>query len=181
MVDCAVHHLDILADLAGAKCEAIYAQTWNPPWGEFAGDSEALVTMRFANGVRATYEGSRTNAAGLNHWGQEYIRAECEQATLSMTHRRLERFGYDASKTEAQAVEGYGEGIPLLERPSWGHIWLIEQFMHWLDGGEPMPTNVEDNLQSVAMLFAGIESSRTVQSGCVQDYLAEARQLAQST
>jgi predicted dehydrogenase len=39
MVEGAVHHLDILADLAGAHCDLIYAQTWNPPWGEYAGDS----------------------------------------------------------------------------------------------------------------------------------------------
>ena len=178
MVDCGVHHLDILADLAGARCETIYAETWNPPWGEFAGHSEALVTMRFANGVRGTYEGSRTNAAGLNHWGQEYIRAECERATLSLTHRRLERFDYDAHKRQAQAEEGHGEWIPLRERPSWGHIWLIEQFVQWLDGGEPMETSVEANLESVAIVFAGIESSRTGKVIRVEDYLSEASRMA---
>ena len=47
MVEGAVHHLDILADLAGAECDTIYAQTWNPRWGEFSGDSQALVTMQF--------------------------------------------------------------------------------------------------------------------------------------
>ena len=45
MIEGAVHQLDILADLAGAKCDTLYAQTWNPPWGEYAGDSQALVTM----------------------------------------------------------------------------------------------------------------------------------------
>ena len=36
----AVHHLDILADLAGAECDMIYSESWNPPWGEFAGPGD---------------------------------------------------------------------------------------------------------------------------------------------
>ena len=64
MVEGAVHHLDILADLAGAPCDTIYAQTWTPPWGEFAGDAQGLVTLHCSNGVRALYEGAKTNAVG---------------------------------------------------------------------------------------------------------------------
>jgi predicted dehydrogenase len=169
MVEGAVHHLDILADLAGAHCTEIYAQTWNPSWGEFAGDSQGLVTMRFENGARAIYEGAKTNATGLNCWGQEYIRAEAEGATLVLDHRQIERFVYDPA-----VRNGIKEPVPLSERPHWSHGWLMEQFLDWLDGGEPMPTNVEDNLQSVALIFAAIESSQTGRPVAVQEFLATA-------
>jgi predicted dehydrogenase len=169
MVEGSVHHLDILADFAGAKCTEIYAQTWNPAWGEFAGDSQGLVTMRFENGARALYEGAKTNATGLNCWGQEYIRAETEGATLIMDHRQVERYRYDP-----EVRNGIHEAVPLSERPHWGHLWLVEQFIDWLDGGDPMPTNVEDNLQSVALIFSAIESSRTGRPVAVQEFLANA-------
>ncbi|MGQ9732330.1 MAG: Gfo/Idh/MocA family protein, partial [Candidatus Zipacnadales bacterium] len=78
MIEGAVHHLDLLANMAGARCDTIYAQTWNPPWGEFKGDSQGLVIMHLENDRRAFYEGAKTNATQLNCWGQEYIRAECE-------------------------------------------------------------------------------------------------------
>ncbi len=175
MIEGAVHHLDILADLAGAPCETIYAQTWNPPWGAYTGDSQGLVMLRFGNGARATYEGAYTNAVGLYGWGQEYIRAECEGATLVLDHRRLEKFPYDPAKTWASGVPGQGEEIPLIQQPKWSNTWLIEQFVHWLDGGEPMATSVEDNLQSAALIFAAIESSRTGGPVAVQALLAEAR------
>jgi hypothetical protein len=42
-----------------------------------------------------------------------------------------------------------------------------------------METNVEDNLQSVALIFAAAESSRTAQPVNVQEFLAEARGRAQ--
>jgi hypothetical protein len=38
-----------------------------------------------------------------------------------------------------------------------------------------METNVEDNLQSVALIFAAIESSRTGRPVQVQEFLARAR------
>ena len=176
MIEGAVHHLDILADLAGAKCDTIYAQTWNPPWGEYAGDSQALVTMVFENGSRAFFEGASTNAVGLKDWEYETIRAECEFGTLVLNARRLERFAYDPSTQRITKFEGQGEPLPLLERPKWKNTWLIEQFVNWLDGGEPMETNVEANLQSVALIFAAIESSRAGQPVKVQELLNQARE-----
>ena len=175
LIEGAVHHLDILADMSGALCETIYAQTWNPRWGEYAGDSQALVTMHFANGTRAFYEGAKTNAVGLNGWTREYIRAECEKSTLIMGQRRLEAFHYNPNARWTEKNEGEGETIPLMEQPKWANAWLIEKFVRWLDGGEPMETNVEANLQSVALVFAAIESSRTGQPVKVQEFLAQTR------
>jgi predicted dehydrogenase len=175
MIEGAVHHLDILADLAGAKCDSLYAQTWNPKWGQYAGDSQGLVTMHLENGTRALYEGAKTNAVGLNGWSREYLRAECEGATLVLDERRLERFLYDSERQWATGQEGEGETIPLREQPKWANAWLIEKFVRWLDGGEPMETNVEANLQSVALVFAAIESSRTGQPIKVQELLQQAR------
>ena len=175
MIEGAVHHLDILADLAGAKCDTIYAQTWNPSWGAYAGDSQGLVTMHFGNSTRAFYEGANTNAVGLSGWGHETIRAECEAATLILHHRRLEHFAYDPSQRVDNVKEGQGEEIPLLKQPKWANTWLVEKFTQWLEGGEPMETNVEDNLQSVALIFAAVESNRIGQPVQVQDFLAQAR------
>ncbi|MBI3829579.1 MAG: Gfo/Idh/MocA family oxidoreductase [Planctomycetes bacterium] len=176
LIEGAVHHLDIIADMAGAKCETLYAQAWNPKWGEYAGDSQALVTMRFANGTRATYEGAKTNTVGLNGWTQEYLRAECESGTLVLDRRELRRFQYDPSAVWRSHRENEGEVLQLRNQPKWANAWLVEKFAKWLGGGEPMETNVEDNLQSVALVFAAVESSRTGQPVKVQELLEKTRQ-----
>lgn len=173
MVEGAVHHLDIMADFAGAKCDTIYAQTWNPIWGEFKGDSQGLVMMSFENGTRGFYEGAKTNAVGLNCWSNEYFRAECEKSTLILDHRKVTRYAYKPNKEWGE--EDVAHDIPLIEQPKWSNAWLIEKFVRWLDGGEPMETNVEDNLQSIALIFSAIESSHTGQPVKVQDFLAKAR------
>lgn len=53
------------------------------------------------------------------------------------------------------------------------NTWLVEQFVQWLDGGPMMKTNIEDNLQSVARIFAAIESSRSGQPVKVQELLEQ--------
>ena len=171
MVEGAVHHLDILADLAGAECDMIYAQTWNPSWGEYAGDSQGLVTMHFKNGVRAFYEGAKTNAVGFNGWANEYVRAECRDATIVLDRRHLEYFPYNPNERWASQRHGEGLPLPLREQSKWANSWLIAKFVDWLEGGEPMETNVSDNLQSVALIFAAIESARTGQPVAVQEFL----------
>jgi len=175
MVEGAVHHLDLLADMAGGRCATLYAQTWQPPWGQFRGDAQALVTLQTEAGARVLYEGAKTNAVGLNGWGAEYIRAECERATLILSHGRIERFDYDPARRQPDRAEGTGVPVPLLEQPKWANTWLIEQFVRWLDGGPAMETEVEANLQSMALVFAAIESSRTGQPVDVQAFLNAAR------
>ena len=157
LVDGAVHHLDLLADMAGGNCTRLYAETWQPSWGTFADDSEALVTMRFDNGVRVTYEGALTNASALNCWGNEYVRAECSDTSLVLSRHELERHDLEGD-TDG---EGNGAAVALDDQQWWGHQWLVQQFVDWLDGGEPMPTNVRDNLVSMALVEAAVESGRT--------------------
>ena len=37
LIEGAIHHLDIIADLAGARCETLYASTWKPALGRIRG------------------------------------------------------------------------------------------------------------------------------------------------
>ena len=167
LVEAAVHHLDLLADMAGGHCDRLYAETWLPDWGPFAGDGNALVTMHFDNDTRATYEGALANATAPNCWGSEYVRAECRDATYALDDHELERYGLDADSKD-------GETIGIDEQVAWSNTWLIEQFVEWLDGGEPMATNVRDNLRSMALVAAAIESSETGVPVNPQDLLAKA-------
>ncbi|OIP06208.1 MAG: hypothetical protein AUJ96_09605 [Armatimonadetes bacterium CG2_30_66_41] len=172
MIEGSVHHLDLLVDMTAGTCDTIFATTWNPSWGEFKGDSQGLVVLQMGNGTRAFYEGAKTNAGQLNCWGDEYIRAECEGATLILNRQALVALDHETEKRGTRGPED-GRPIPLLQQPKWANAWLVEKFVKWLDGGPPMETNLEANLQSVALVFAAIESSRTGQPIKVQEFLAD--------
>lgn len=178
LVESGVHHLDLLENLANARCDRLYAQTWLPEWGEGTVDGQALVNMTFENDTQAIYEAATTNAACLNNWEQVYIRAECHNETLTLDRRELKRFPYN--DTEERSWESIndedGELIPLADdRETWANAWLIEQFVEWLDGGEPMETNVRDNLRSMALVEAALRSSETGDTIAVQELLADAK------
>lgn len=177
MIEAAGHRFDMLTDLAGAPADTLYAQTWNPRWGEYAGDSQGMAIFRYENGVRAIYESAKTNAVALNPPGREYLRAECEGGTIVLSNRRIQRFTYDSTRQNRHVNEGEGEPVPLIEQGKWSNAWLIDKFVRWLDGGEPMETNVWDNLHAVAMTWAAIQSSRTGAPVHMREFMeaAEAR------
>lgn len=176
MIEGAVHQLDFIADMAGSRCETVYADTWCPDWAEYEGDVQALVQLRFENGTRATWEGAKANAVTLNGWNSDYLRAECRDETLVLDDRELVRYPYDP---EQEGVVGgrstEGTPVALDEQDKWGNTWLIEQFVDWLDGDEPMATNVQNNLQSMALIAAAMESSQTGEPVSVQSLLADTR------
>lgn len=177
MIEGAVHQLDFIADMAGSRCETVYADTWCPDWAEYEGDVQALVQLRFENGTRATWEGAKANAVTLNGWNSDYLRAECRDETLILNDRELVRYPYNS---EQEGVVGgrSAEGTPVAldQQEKWDNTWLIEQFVNWLDGDEPMATNVQDNLQAMALIAAAMESSQTGTPVDVQSLLAETRQ-----
>jgi predicted dehydrogenase len=165
LIEGTVHHFDIIRGLTSSNARTVYAVTWNPPWGEFAGDSNGLLTIQMENGVKVFYEGSKTSATQLNGWTQDYLRAECEQATLELDSRKL-RVISDLSGERVITEK------PLAEQAAWTNAWLAEMYCDWLSGSrENHPTNLDDNIQCCALLFAAIESAHTGQVVDVQEYL----------
>ncbi|OHV78896.1 Gfo/Idh/MocA family protein [Ensifer sp. LCM 4579] len=175
LIEGAVHHLDIMADLAGAPCTSIYARTWKPEWAEYEGDTDVIVTMDFANGARGVYEGSCTQATGLNDWGREYFRVEAESGTAILDNREVEVFHRHKSWIRQTSQHGKGQHVSALRGTKWQNSLLIEHFCQWLGGGPAMATNVEDNLQSVALVFSAIESARRDEPVKVQEFLQSFR------
>jgi predicted dehydrogenase len=168
VVEGAVHHFDILREVCAADAAVVSGTSWNPPWGEYAGDTTALFTFTMTNGVRATYEGSAVNASHLNGWAHEYVRAECELATLELHQRRI-------LITPSDRPEGPPDELPLLEQDAWVNPWLAELFCDWVEGGAPPPNTAADNIQCAAMVFGAIEAARTGGPVDVQQLLAAAR------
>jgi predicted dehydrogenase len=165
LIEGTVHHFDIFRALTGSNAKTVYAVTWNPPWGEFAGDSNGLITMVMENGVKAVYEGNKTSATQLNGWGHDYFRAECDQATLELDNRRLRIFS-DLSGERVITEK------PLARQDAWVNPWLAEMYCDWLLGArESHPTHIDDNIHCAALLFAAVASAHSGQPVDVPQFL----------
>jgi predicted dehydrogenase len=163
LVDGSVHHLDFLADMADSPVETVFCRSWNPGYSDFEGDPNAVVQFETASGTTVVYEGVNTAAVSLNGWGNEHVRANCEDATLVLDGGELYEFPYEADAENCVDSARYDDGDPveLHEREKWSNTWLVEQFADWCAGGEPMETNARANLRSLALVFAAIESAET--------------------
>lgn len=166
LIEAGVHHLDVFRALAGDSAKSVHVVSWNPAWGEYRGDSTALVTMEMANGVHCLYEGAKASATSINGWGNEYFRVECEHATLELDQRRI------------RVIAGGGlelpkiDEIPLLNQPAWGEAWQAELFCDWLAGGPEPPNTLSDHIRFCATLFAAVESAHLGKTIEVREYLA---------
>ena len=168
LIEGTVHHFDIFRGLARSDCETVYAVSWNPTWGEYGGDSQALITMKMTNGVKCFWEGAKCNATTLNGWAKDYIRAECESGTLEFDARRLRLLN---SRIEGEIT---GTELPMINGEVWRNEWLAEMFCDWLSGErEEHPTRLEDNIQCAALLYAAVESAHTGQPINVQHFLQQ--------
>ncbi|ESP89992.1 Gfo/Idh/MocA family protein [Candidatus Halobonum tyrrellensis] len=178
LVDGAVHHLDLLADMAGERAETVFCRAWNPPYSEFAGDPNAVVQVTMENGTAVAYEGLNTAAATFNGWGAEGVRANGRDATFVLDGGDLRRFDYDPDAEGCLGSARFEDGDPveLDDGDKWGNARLIERFADWCAGGEPMATNARDNLQAMALVFAAIESAETGESVRVQEFLDARRE-----
>lgn len=165
LIEGTVHHFDILRALSGSNAKTVYALTWNPPWGEYAGDSTGLITLEMENGVKCFYEGAKANASTMNGWMEDYIRAECKDGTLELDRRWLRVIRGGAWERPLS------QDLPLLQQPAWKNAWLAELFVQWLNDGPTPPNNLDDNMQCSALLFAAIQSAHSSQIVDVQQFL----------
>ena len=101
-----------------------------------------------------------------NSWSQDYLRAECELATLELDQRRL-RVISDLEGERKITVK------KLLQRGAWMNSWLAEMFVDWLNGGPEPPNSLEDNIHCAALLFAAIESANSGKVVDVRQYLSD--------
>ena len=158
LIEGAVHHFDMLRNLSGGDCHRLAGWEWNPAWSSSKGEFCNLYALQMTNGVRASYEGSGTAAGTQNIWHDEYYRVECEDGSVVLDRDhvvRVHRFGGGHGLRTEEIVP---QDVPYQE-----HVAVIDQFLTWLDDGAAPEATLEDNIKSVAMVFAAIEASRTNQ------------------
>lgn len=161
LLDMAIHTFDQARFLTGRNAEAVYAHAWNPEGSWYDHAASAACVFEMEGGVVFTYRGSWC-AEGLNtswdtQWrivgtrgsvawdGEEGFRAEVVAAGGGF-------------RSELREVEVPAE--PLDGRRD-GHTGLLREFVHCIRTGETPETAAADNLRSLAMVLAAIESAES--------------------
>ena len=163
LLDMAIHTLDAARFMAGAEPLAVYCHETNPAGSWYAHGAAANAIFEFSGEIVFTYRGSWVAEGGTTSW-------ESAWRIVGTTGTLL----WDgADKFDARAVaEQSGFLRPLRDvvvspppHPSetHGHASVIAEFLDAVETGRTPETAGADNIKSLAMVFAAIESARTRQ------------------
>ncbi len=168
LVDMAIHSFDQGRFLAGRRPLAATAMEWNPPGSNYRHGAAALVGFELSDGGVLTYRGSWTATGAQTTW-------EC--------HWRIQ--GSSGAVTWDGAEAYHAEGLAVPDEPSaerggplirslkpigvptiaplahGGHDGVIADVLDAIEAGRDPETVGHDNLHSVAMVCAAVESATT--------------------
>jgi predicted dehydrogenase len=159
LLDMAIHTFDAARFLCGEDPVSVYAEEFNPSWSWYRGAACANCLFEMTNGVRFTYRGSWCAEGLPTSWESDW-RAVGERGTVCWD-------GFEGIRSEVVAGDsGFVRPVDSRElaigpdAPS-GIAGSLMDFLDALDTGQSPMGECHDNIKSLAMVFAAIESART--------------------
>ena len=166
LLDMAIHTFDAARLISGADPVAVYAKDWNPEGSWYRHGASAVAIFEMTGGIVYTYRGSWCSDGCNTTW-------ECDWRAIG-TKGSATWDGADAYRAQTEDSEnaearsgliwkmrdvGVPETMP--DDASGAHGGLIREFARCvLEGGTP-ETVCTDNIKSLAMVRAAIESAET--------------------
>lgn len=159
LVDMSVHHFDLLRAVLGAEALDVRCRTWSPPWSWFAGPSEGMAVMDFANGTTVSYRGSWLSRPPFTPWAGRW-HMELERARLSWTSRGDAMDGTDGESVVLWPHGGTEEVVPLPSLPFVDRAGCLAEFVSAVRAGRQPESSGRENLGTVALMQAAVASAR---------------------
>jgi predicted dehydrogenase len=163
LLDMAIHTLDAARFMAGVAPRAVYCLETNPRGSWYAHGAAANAIFEFDDGIVFNYRGSWC-AEGANTSWESAWRVIGTKGTLTWD-------GADAFEARTVVGDtGFFRDLQAIEVPApadidqtHGHASVIAEFLDAIEEGRSPETASNDNIKSLAMVFAAIESARTRQ------------------
>ncbi|ACQ79406.1 oxidoreductase domain protein [Beutenbergia cavernae DSM 12333] len=165
LVDMAIHHLDAARYVLGAEAESVWCDTYNPSWSWYDGDAAAVAVFEMAGGARFSYHGSWCAPGAETSWNASW-RIGGALGTVT----------WDGET--APVVDDGDDGGPhavTSAAPSEGIAAALAAFLAALAGGTTPSGEIHENVRSLAMVEAAVESARTGERVRLDDLLERAR------
>jgi predicted dehydrogenase len=161
LLDMSIHTFDAARFLTGANPVSVYCHAFNPRRSWYKGDGSAIAIFEMTDGIVFSYRGSWCNE-GLNTPWNSTWRVLGSKGTV--TWDGAEGFKAQAVKPDSPATfnrEQLNLEVPMLAMPHTNHVALMHEFVAAVQGGKTPETICQDNIRSLAMVLAAVESAKT--------------------
>jgi len=149
LIDMAIHHFDMMRYLFDSDPLSIYCETWKPEWSWFKGDPCATVMIRMKNEVHITYVGSWVSLGWETTWDGDW-RIECSEGGIHWN-------GEVKTKRKDSEDEVRERFVSMLVED---RAFSLYEFAEAIRRNREPETSGRDNLKSLAMIFASLDSAR---------------------
>lgn len=159
-----IHHFDLMRHVYDTDARRVTADTFNPSWSHYAGDTNVAALFEFASGMRLTYQG--TWQGGLDRLDFDW-RTDCTEGIVV----QRDMFGDLAM---ARRDDGALAPVPLPDRRPWRDdaAGLLAGFVNTLRGTAPPECTGRDHLHSLAMVEACIAASARGEPVWLEEFAA---------
>lgn len=161
LLDMAIHTFDQARLLSGADPVSVYCREFNPAGSWYKGNASAVCIFEMTGGIVFTYRGSWSAQGLATSWESEW-RVTGSRGTAKWD-------GEHAAIAETVSGEGgFIQPTAQVEVPDdWTgqerHAGCLDEMFAALEENRPAETDCTDNIKSVSMVFAALESARTGQ------------------
>ena len=159
LLDMAIHTLDAARYVSGMDPVSVYCEEFNPEWSWYKGASSATALFEMTGGLRYTYRGSWSSEGRDTSWEAEW-RAVGPNGTATWDGHGVPSAGIVAGTEGFTRHSELIEGTVRHDAPP-GIAGSLADFLNALRSGVTPMGECHDNIKSLAMVFAAIESSAT--------------------
>jgi predicted dehydrogenase len=160
LLDMAIHTFDQARFLTGADPVTVYCQEFNLEGSWFEGDASAVCLFELTNGIVFDYRGSWTAEGARTTWEADWRIAGSKGTAIWQ--------GEDPPYAEVATGEPrrdlWRDSDRIEATTDWDgrphHAGCLDEMLAALAEGRPPETDCHDNVKSIAMVFAAIESAR---------------------
>jgi len=155
---------------------SVQARTWNPRWSWFEGDPVVSVIIEMEREVWITYNGSWVSRGWETTWDGDW-RVECEEGEIywaknCVTVKPSEIYKSVFNKGLFEREEGMFE-CKLVDMHLEDREYSLYEFYRSIIENREPETSGKDNLKSLAITLASVESSkRKGETIKIKDYLS---------
>jgi predicted dehydrogenase len=161
ILDMSIHTFDAARFLTSANPLSVYCHSFNPKRSWYKGDASAVCIFEMTDGIVFSYRGSWCSEGQSTPWNSHW-RILGNKGTV--TWDGAETFKADAVKPDSPkkfSLETDTLNVPMLPMALTSHAALMQEFITCLKEGRKPETDCEDNIKSLAMVLAAVESAKS--------------------
>jgi predicted dehydrogenase len=150
--DMMVHHFDMMRYVLGVEPERVMAITWNHPWGWHQGDAAQSVVFQYPDGLFATHVACGCAVGSQTGWNGDW-RIEGPKGSIDWDKEHI-RYSHLHRTDRPVRQEITPLSVPPAEQA------ILDEFFASIRENRQPECNGEDNLLSLRMVFAAIQSAK---------------------